>query len=91
MKKNINWIVLMGIVTIIMILTNPDKEDFTEYCKKHTNSAGTISWARENIGRENYLIFSIHKAQLNSGGFSFSVEATEKYIGMFGAFAKLDD
>jgi hypothetical protein len=91
MKKNSNLIILMGIVAIIMILTNPDEEKFTDYCKKYTYSAGTISWVRKNVGRKDYLIFSIHEAQFNSGGFSFSVEKIEKYIGMFGGFIELDN
>jgi hypothetical protein len=89
MKKGSTWIII-GIVVIIMILTNPSKDDFTDYCTEHTGGAGTIGWVRKNIGRKNYLIYSIHKAQLNSGGMTFSVDKTETYIGIFGTFLKDD-
>ncbi len=89
MTKKHYSIIMLGIVAIIMILTNPGKDDFTEYCQKESGRMGTIVYSYDNLGRDNYLIFSVHKAKHNAGGMSYDVKTTEKYLGVFGTFLKL--
>ena len=85
MKKNHKIYIACGVVGFIMIISNPTKNEFTEYCSNRSSVDSYITISRENIGRENYLFFSIHEAKFNtSGGLDYN--KTEKYFGVFGTF-----
>jgi uncharacterized protein YxeA len=83
MKKIIYGIATaLILITIILVCTNPDVQDFTEYVKKDSNGA-----SNQTIHRENYFIFSSYS---QSGGSAVDEKIwqgyTYKYIGIFSRF-----
>jgi len=69
-----------------MIISNPTKNEFNEFCSKHSGSNSSISYSRDNIGeRDNYVLFSIYEAKFKTSGI-LDYHITEKYFGVFGTF-----
>jgi len=90
MKKKIYKLIIIGIgaILLILIITNPSKEKYTEYLTTkgvYLGSAGSRSyWGRES----NYFIFSIfsfHNGETLDSPFFY----TRKDIGVFGNFYSL--
>jgi len=88
MKKKIYKLIIIGIgaILLILIITNPSKEKYTEYlitqgCYMGKEEGPVAYWGRER----NYFIFSIYTYH-NEYPFSFE---SRKDIGILGNFYSL--
>lgn len=86
-KKAIIARVVLVLAVIAAMATNPSKKDFDNYCRRKSQDMSTPlgRFQYEAIDRDNYLLFSIHRAKVTYSGFIENEKVTT-YIGIFNSF-----
>lgn len=96
-RSGVKWFLVLILVLVVMAITNPGKEDFSEYALKNVeNSVGqeigdgiTRLVAQPVVEslteRNNYILFSVFSVPdlTNTEFFTGDGGKTKKYIGLF--------
>ena len=82
--------VILGIIAIFAVMTNPTQKDFESFCYERSRAFSTPlgQFQFKAIERNSYLFFSTYRARITYSGYTEN-ETEEEYIGFFNNFGKL--